>query len=201
MGLYELRWSRPGVPETERAEYLGLLSDAERERYAAAGPTADSFLAGRVLLRRLAAELTGAGPGEVLLEASRCPQCGRAHGAPRLPRSGFRLSLARCETAVVAVATLGRAIGVDVEPCRVDPQRDAAISEVAGVASLRHWTSVEAVLKADGRGLTIDPRLVRAGRRAARFDGTRYRLFEPKLAADLQVSVALGPRAAAAAAP
>ncbi|MEP6481677.1 MAG: hypothetical protein ABJA94_06680 [Rhodoglobus sp.] len=194
MAQFELRWVRTGIPAAHRAEYLALLSAAERERYDAAEPAGDSFLAGRVLLRHLASELTGVPAEDVRIEAAICRRCERPHGAPGIPGSDLRLSLSRCATAIVAVAAWHRAVGVDVEPRRDDPERDAAIGVVAGVPSLRHWTRVEAVLKADGSGLTADPGDVRVGRAAARFDGARYRLFEPEVAADLQVSVAVGAR-------
>lgn len=76
-------------------------------------------------------------------------------------------------------------IGVDAESRATDAARIAAITSVTGTVDpdpLRHWTRVEAVLKADGRGLTIDPSLVRidgAGTDTiARIDGepARYRV-------------------------
>jgi 4'-phosphopantetheinyl transferase len=61
------------------------------------------------------------------------------------------------------------AVGIDAEPLAGDPSRFAAIREVCGrsaadvadgVEALRLWTTIEAVLKADGRGLDVDPRRV-----------------------------------------
>ena len=41
---------------------------------------------------------------------------------------------------------------------------------------LLRWTAIEATLKADGRGLRVDPSAVRLGNRRADLDGVRYRL-------------------------
>jgi 4'-phosphopantetheinyl transferase len=151
--------------------------------------------AGRALLRRLAAEQLGVAPGDVPLE-QRCPDCGGPHGRPVIAGSDLRVSLARCAGGAVAVAAWGADIGVDVEERAQSPERLAAIREVAGEqgrAGIARWTAVEAVLKADGRGLRVDPRLVRIdGDLATIGDGVaRYRLHEPDAHPALQVTVAL----------
>ncbi|MEU1970718.1 chemotaxis protein CheY [Microbacterium sp. NPDC019599] len=95
-----------------------------------------------------------------------CPRCGGPHGPVRISGAPAVASVTYAGTlAIVAVADSARfaAIGIDAEP-RVDRQRDAAgLSGVlgAGAASLRAWVRVEAALKADGRGLRVDPATVR----------------------------------------
>lgn len=88
-------------------------------------------------------------------------------------------------TTVAVVAD--HVVGIDVEPLDGTADRFTAIRAVAGpwasdvadgAEALTAWTTVEAVLKADGRGLEIDPRRVRlAGRpgelgTTASIDGT-----------------------------
>jgi 4'-phosphopantetheinyl transferase len=60
-------------------------------------------------------------------------------------------------------------VGIDAELLDGDRERFAAIREVTGrstasardgLDALRLWTTIEAVLKADGRGLEVDPRRV-----------------------------------------
>jgi 4'-phosphopantetheinyl transferase len=164
---------------------FALAFDADAAGHAGAA-------AGRALLRRLAAEQLGIAPEDVPL-VQRCPDCGGPHGRPMIDGSELRVSLARCELGAVAVAAWGADIGVDVEPLVQSAERLAAIREVAGGDGIAHWTRVEAVLKADGRGLRVDPRRVRVSGAAAWVDGepARYRIIEPSLDTPVQVSVAL----------
>jgi 4'-phosphopantetheinyl transferase len=150
-------------------------------------------VAGRALLRGLAAAQLGVAPEDVPL-VQRCPDCGGPHGRPVVEGSDLHVSLSRCALGTVAVAAWGRAIGVDVEPRELPPERLDAIRSVAGGDGVAHWTAVEAVLKADGRGLRVDPRRVRVDGGVAWIEGepARYALVEPDLAPELQVTVALG---------
>jgi 4'-phosphopantetheinyl transferase len=188
------------VTDAERASGLATLSPAERERYAASVPLLrDRFLAGRMLLRALVAEQLGLAPDAVPLVAT-CPDCGGPHGRPELAGSDLRVSLTHAGGLVIAVATHGRAIGIDAEPLaeplRADATaRDAAIRSVAAGEGLLHWTRVEAALKADGRGLRVKPSDVHIDdtTATASIPGSpkRYELFEPDIDPSLQVSVAL----------
>ena len=75
---------RPHLNEKARRQALAMISPAELERFESTpGDRRDSFLAGRLVLRRLAAELTGVEAAEVALSAT-CPDCGGAHGRPVL---------------------------------------------------------------------------------------------------------------------
>jgi 4'-phosphopantetheinyl transferase len=94
-----------------------------------------------------------------------CPRCGGPHGPVRIQGAravasvtyaGGRAVVAVCEGADAAGVA---AVGIDAEPV-ADERRDAAgLTGVlgAGEASVRSWTRVEAALKADGRGLRVDP--------------------------------------------
>ena len=87
-----------------------------------------------------------------------CARCGGDHGRPIMGEAGRWVSLSRAGGLVaVAFSTLGP-VGVDLAS-----RAAAARHPVAGV---RHpdpaewageWAATEAVLKADGRGLAVDP--------------------------------------------
>ncbi|PPF54294.1 4-phosphopantetheinyl transferase [Clavibacter michiganensis] len=146
--------------------------------------------AGRDALRALAAELVGADPADVTVRA-RCATCGGPHGRPVLGGSraldALHASVAHAGDAVV-VAVSGRGpIGIDAEPRG---------REAPPGTTLAQWVRIEAVLKADGRGLLVDPALVRfeaeATRVTAWIDGeeARYRVRDLELGADRVAALA-----------
>jgi 4'-phosphopantetheinyl transferase len=123
-------------------------------------------------------------PAEQVSVEAACERCGLEHGRPRLrwPDAAGptpSVGLASCDGLVVAA--LGPpevAVGIDVERPRATKTRGAeadrrdAVSQLLGGTrrtAIRRWVRAEAVLKADGRGLRIDPSHVR-------FDGDRARL-------------------------
>jgi 4'-phosphopantetheinyl transferase len=118
------------------------------------------FAVGRSLMAALVAELTGAQGAEIF---RRCPRCGSStHGAPRVRGLAVAVSLSYAGNMVAAAAvrkTDAAAIGVDIEP----EASAARVSELAPLFSpapppdLREWTLIEAALKADGRGLNVEP--------------------------------------------
>lgn len=126
-----------------------------------------------------------------------CPRCGRAHGPVQVSGAPWRAAVAYAGTlAIVGVypdATLGFAI--DAEPL-VDPVRDAAGGVPGG---LLRWVRVEAVLKADGRGLRVDPETVdlteRVGGWTGRIPGTVGTIdgWEPEGPPGMLVSAAIRP--------
>jgi 4'-phosphopantetheinyl transferase len=100
-----------------------------------------------------------------------CPWCGSTtHGRPVVETAHVHASVSYAgEWVLVAVGDAGRfgAVGLDAEPR--SRARGAALHGVITPgrrASLRRWTGVEAVLKADGRGLSVDPARVRIARGA-----------------------------------
>lgn len=102
-------------------------------------------------------------PGAAL--SNRCARCGGDHGPVRIAGAEFEASVTYAgDHAVVAVVSRAEAAAVGIDAELVDdPRRDAV--GLAGVlgerpADVRAWTRVEATLKADGRGLRLDPALV-----------------------------------------
>ena len=163
------------------AHGLALLSATDLQRFE--GMPHDSrsgFLAGRSALRAAASRLTGTRPTEIRFEAP-CPDCGEQHGRPMvLGLQGTHVSLTHASGLAVAVAS-NVPVGIDAEPRTVPQERIDAIRVVTRLRAgdaLRHWVRVEAVLKADGRGLRVDPADVRVRGRTADLRGSsqRYRL-------------------------
>ncbi|RWZ59519.1 hypothetical protein ELQ92_11810 [Labedella populi] len=125
----------------------------------------------RDLLRAGASRLWGATADPVV--AARCSTCGGDHGRPVITdrRTGLWLPGSVTHAGATTLVALGpAAVGIDAEAVDGDPSRFDAIRQVTGrsaaavddgIEALRLWTTVEAVLKADGRGLEVDPRRVR----------------------------------------
>lgn len=196
-------WTRPV------SEVLPALTPDERDRVAAAPPRRQDAVATALLLARvLAAEACGAAAADVRV-GRRCPACGStAHGAPLARRADGgpvpRVSLGRADDLVVAAAA-DVPVGVDVEP-RAAPRGPGRLAEVVLADGeppapgpdglLRSWVRKEAVLKAAGTGLAVDPRALRvddvAGRPAVRHapdalplpPGARWWLTDLALAGD-----------------
>lgn len=111
---------------------------------------------------RLVRDLIGE-PGIRITNA--CPRCGADHGPVQIERAAVTASVSyAAEWAVVAIASAGAGVvGVDAEP-ESDARRErAGMTGVLGAepASVRDWVRVEAALKADRRGLRVEPGLVR----------------------------------------
>lgn len=188
-----LAWAQPALDSAGKPAALARLSAPERER-AELEPRAklDSFLVGRVLLREAASVVSGIAAEALTVEA-RCPDCGGPHGAPGIRGASVFVSLAHCARVVVAVAGIRGPVGVDIEErTEASPARLAAIEALTSERSLRRWTRTEAILKADGRGLRVDPaELVFDGDVGwVRGSEARYRLSEPSIAPDVELSVA-----------
>ncbi|TDK26876.1 4'-phosphopantetheinyl transferase superfamily protein [Arthrobacter crusticola] len=167
-----------------------LLDDAELRRAAAfrAPAPRQRFLAGRILLRQHASRLAQV-PPERLRADYRCSACSLAdgvHGQPRytLPASAsapaLRMSLSRsgdwCLTAGSADMRLS-GLGVDIEAgplpapdgfeeVALAPGERRLLRRMTGAqrttATTRIWVRKEAVLKALGIGMDLDPSLVDA---------------------------------------
>lgn len=144
---------------------LKALPDAQKARFAA----------GRILLARLLTEI--AGPDADPRLDTVCERCGGAHGRARHGAGQIALSLSYAGDLVVAAAAATdetRDIGVDVE--RGDTAGAARVAELgrlfapAPAPTLEEWTRIEAVLKADGRGLRVEPWAVRFAPRGDGFD-------------------------------
>jgi 4'-phosphopantetheinyl transferase len=210
-GGYTLGWTVGEPARSATIEDLRLMSASERARYETLPPDRGRrFSDGRALLRSLVAAEAGVSSASVVFSA-RCPDCGADHGGPVVTQPAaarrLRVSLSHSGEASIAVATWDRSVGVDAEAIATVGERVEAIcalTDVPGGAgestadrAVRHWTRVEAVLKADGRGLRLDPRTVRVheedGRAEAIVEGraARYLLTDPQLPVPLRVAVAV----------
>ncbi|WP_427017059.1 4'-phosphopantetheinyl transferase family protein [Pseudarthrobacter sp. P1] len=139
------------------------------------------FVAGRIAQRRFAAGLLGVDPAE-LRAVYGCPDCGAGgtvdHGRPGYWRggapTGLRLSLSRSGGWALLAGTLARGVDVGVDLQEVaaagfDGFDDVALTPGERAAVLRlpaserpaarasAWAVKEAVAKALGRGLRMDP--------------------------------------------
>ncbi|WP_072313412.1 4'-phosphopantetheinyl transferase family protein [Agrococcus sp. Marseille-P2731] len=121
-------------------------------------------------LRAIVAQLAGVDDASAVVIAQRCPDCGGAHGRPVVmapaAARGIGVSLSHVGPASgarhVVAAARGLRVGIDAEPREAPAARVEALRALlTGPADpLRRWTQVEAVLKADGRGLRVDPAAV-----------------------------------------
>ncbi|PPG30711.1 hypothetical protein C5B97_07235 [Pseudoclavibacter sp. RFBB5] len=131
-----------------------------------------------------------------------CSHCGStSHGKPSIPGLPVLVSIAYAGSAVfVALASADDvgALGIDAEALRShgdsapalpapampdrelsepdqDPSPPAPSRDAFDPAlDLERWTAVEAVLKADGRGLRVDPSFVRLASGEGRADGEEH---------------------------
>lgn len=208
-----MRWAESGLTDSRRALAWSLLTTAERGRWdAIVLPEArDRFLLGRLLLRQGAAELLKI-PVERVSVRSECPGCGGPHGRPIIEGDGVaapHVSLSSTSGLVVAAflpARRGRGVGVDVEGTEGSPDRATAIDDVVPrkggsvshpLAALRRWTRAEAVLKADGRALRVDPSRVVVRRVGLRLvasvddDPTSYVVLDRRIGRRAILSIAV----------
>ncbi|RZS68822.1 4'-phosphopantetheinyl transferase [Agromyces ramosus] len=205
-GGVRLAWADPAEFDLARAWRLLAPAEVARATEIADAARRNRFLLGRMLLRDLAADAGGLPPERVTVTAA-CERCGGEHGRPALrwPDAAGpppNVTVASCPRLVVAaLAPPGIRVGVDVEPRRAPPGHEPARrTELAAVlggpsrSAVRRWVRAEAVLKADGRGLRVDPASVVVRRRLARIGGepAPYRIVDRRIA-DCLVSVAAGP--------
>lgn len=108
--------------------------------------------------------------GRLLPEArfvSRCPACAGDHGRVHVEGADATVSLSYAPGwAVVAMIRERTRLGVDAAPREV---RGLERVRPDATAQAIDWARVEAVLKADGRGLAVDPARVEV-----RSDGTAW---------------------------
>lgn len=138
------------------------------------------FLTGRDLIREAVGGAAGVsgehlddGPGRSPRIDAVCRDCGGPHGPVRV--EGYRVSVSH-SGGVTAVAVVSdedarvmgiEGIGLDIEIATADLEKATTIRvllaepDLSDEQSFRRWTEIEAVLKADGRGLRVSPNAVR----------------------------------------
>lgn len=161
---------------------LQRLGPSDRSRFAALDEVRQRrFLAGRAATLAAVECLLGGPLPEFAVDAV-CVECEGSHGRPAVSgvRPDVHVSIAHADDRAFAVAARSP-VGVDAESRRTSSARLQAIRALTGHRGndlLGRWTAVEAILKADGRGLRVDPGAVLVERRAGRVvdRGIRYRL-------------------------
>jgi 4'-phosphopantetheinyl transferase len=153
------------LDETERGRFDGLRKVQDRR----------AFLTSRILLKTTVGRLADT-PPELVRLAYHCPRCDRSHGRPVVvapPAAvGWHVSLSHTSRQVIVAATDAGPVGVDIETTASTMFRgfdgvaltNAERTEVercapAARANARavYWARKEAVLKATGYGLAVDP--------------------------------------------
>jgi len=164
-------------PPCAQASTVPWLDVVEGERFGGLRRVEDRrrFLTSRILLKTLVGQLSDTSPALVRL-SYHCPRCGRPHGRPIVvePPAAVRwhVSLSHTDRHVMVAATHAGPVGVDVEQVAATGFKgfdDVALSSaerrvVEGCAPgdrararTVYWARKEAVLKATGRGLAVDP--------------------------------------------
>jgi 4'-phosphopantetheinyl transferase len=189
------RWATP-ISATGTGSWAGppyWLDDTEQRRLAGLGQPElrASFSTARLLLRALVAELAEVEPSTIRFGYT-CAHCGEEHGRPvvRAPEVAARLhvSLSHSGARVVVAATEAGPVGVDVERAAavdfagfdavaltaVERDRIAALDPAERpLARALTWVRKEALLKATGSGLMVEPGQVELSEAPARFHDLR----------------------------
>ncbi|HXH34682.1 MAG TPA: 4'-phosphopantetheinyl transferase superfamily protein [Plantibacter sp.] len=169
------------------------------------------FLVGRALITRTVSETFGVAESLVIVSA-RCADCGLEHGRPTVDIGGptVAASVSHTTTSTAVAISSAPSIGIDLE--RLDPRRFAGVegvvlspaelrrwSALPGTDRLRalaeHWTMKEAIVKALGTGLRMDPATVELPQPTevvpVEVVGRRFVLSRPELAPGLLTAVAV----------
>lgn len=172
-----LSWTVPeGAPDAS------FLTAGERARLQAHHSPNDrqAFVARRWFIREVVADAAGCTPAEVTI-VQRCRRCGGPHGRPAVRTPGRRAPF-------VSWSSVGpvTAVAVDRSPVGID---------VVASPELLEWARLEAVLKATGHGLEVNPTLVGlSATEVTRWDGPgrrpRLRIVDVELGGDLVGAVA-----------
>jgi 4'-phosphopantetheinyl transferase len=176
-------WSPPTVDRADQA-WLDAGETRRLDRIARV-ESRHEFLTSRVLVKTLVAELAGVEPVDVRLGYT-CALCGEPHGRPIVtaprPARLVQVSLAHSGQRVVVAASTAAPVGVDVEPIgatgfdgfdavALTPEERRSLRRLdertrMGVRA-SYWARKEALLKASGEGLTLDPATIEVARNRA----------------------------------
>lgn len=162
-GAVTIRWARSAPVSHEVCATLATLGAEQVARLDALGQAdAARFATGRMLIAHAIAATLGPAADPAI--STVCERCGQNHGRVRHRAGEVALSVSYAgDLVVVASAHTAHSptVGVDVEPDDDATRRRVAelapLFPAAGAPSLRTWTRLEAVLKADGRGLRVAP--------------------------------------------
>ncbi|PZG19905.1 4-phosphopantetheinyl transferase [Micromonospora craterilacus] len=171
-GTCQVWWTPVALPDEPTLH--ALLVAGERRRHAEFGDPHGraAYLTARAVTRLVLAGMLGT-PASELDFAAVCRQCGGPHGKPvlRSPSAPVTFSVSHSGRWCVVAFTVRTEIGVDVErialrggtlPLRALAPTERTVVTGPGVrdrttAFVRYWTRKEALLKATGDGLSIDP--------------------------------------------
>lgn len=151
------------LDETERGRYDGLRQVEDKR----------AFLTSRMLLKTMLGHLAETSPALVRL-GYQCARCGRSHGRPVVagPPAAvcWHVSLSHTGRHLMVAATDAGPVGVDIERTAatafegfdgvaLTPAERTEVGRCAPAARARavYWARKEAVLKATGYGLALDP--------------------------------------------
>lgn len=132
------------LDESQHARSVSWLTPAEKARYESETVgRAQTFLAGRWLVRTLVSQLLQCDPAQLNVSAP-CIDCGGEHGALRvsLGHASVRVSLSHSGNVHVVAASLNVAVGIDIEL----PREGVDVSQ---------WSAREAEAKLHGWGLRV----------------------------------------------
>jgi 4'-phosphopantetheinyl transferase len=172
LGPALVAWA-PAQRQLGRDVLHAALSEADLQRAGELAPGhLRRFIAGRLLIHSQVAQLFPHAIGWTI-SAAPCRRCGNPHAGVQLEGVPASASVSYAlDLVVVAVAPTSQVtrLGVDVESSIADNRRVEELRRMIGTSTepiLRRWTRVQAVLKADGRGLLIDPGAVHLRRGGA----------------------------------
>jgi 4'-phosphopantetheinyl transferase len=124
------------------------------------------------LLRTLAAPRLGTTPDAVRLGRAACPACGGPHGRPvLLDAPDVHVSVATAAGVGAAAVSVDGPVGIDVEAfagtafpgfpdVALHPRERSGPAAASAAGRARTWVRKEAVLKAAGVGLLVEPSCV-----------------------------------------
>jgi 4'-phosphopantetheinyl transferase len=186
VGPASLAWAATSPGPVRTRPRLNDLSPQDQARAASFGvDRRREFVVGRSLVSGLVGGLFPEASGWSV-GTGVCARCGERHGAVEVTGvpavAGVSYARGLVVAAVAPSPPAGR-VGIDVELDAADTTRTRDLERLLGRSRepvLRRWTRIEAVLKADGRGLLVEPRDVRVRGTHASIAGdtSRYELAD-----------------------
>ena len=186
VGPASVAWAATSPGPVRTLPRLNDLTPQDQARAAGFGvDRRREFVVGRSLVSGLLAGLFPEASGWSVGTGA-CARCGQRHGAVEVTGVPAVASVSYARgivVAAVAPSPPAGTVGVDVELDAADTTRTRDLERLLGRSRqpvLLRWTRVEAVLKADGRGLLVEPRAVRVRGTHASIAGAtaRYELAE-----------------------